>query len=171
MKYIVAALLLLPAFTVAAQEHPVTPSDSFEIKGLVRYPCTITTVALSMIPEEFLGDVTLKNKKGEEKGILHGLKGVLLRDIISNREIVAPKHKNYSELCIILTASDGYTNVYSWNELFNTAVGEGVYIITELNGVGVEKMPDRILVMSLADKNSGSRHLKGLKKIEVKKPD
>jgi len=74
-------------------------------------------------------------------------------------------------ISIVLTASDGYSNAYSWSEIFNTIVGDKVYIITAQNGVDIAAMPERILVMSLADKNSGSRHLKGLQKIEVKKPD
>ena len=79
------------------------------------------------------------------------------------------KPKEYSELVIILIASDGYRNVYSWNELFNTDIGSHVYIVTEMDGKPIDQMPDRILVLSLADLNSGRRHLKGLAKIEVKK--
>ncbi|MBX2905450.1 MAG: hypothetical protein KF744_05390 [Taibaiella sp.] len=171
MKHLLVALLLLSSFATSAQEHPVSPTDVIVVTGSVKKSLTVNISDLMHMKQTDLGDVPLKNKKGEDKGVLHDLKGVLLRDVISNTEIVAAKHKNYSELCIVLTASDGYTNVYSWNELFNTAVGDKVYIVTSLEGKDIAEMPDRILVMSLADKNSGSRHLKGLQKIEVKKPD
>lgn len=170
MKHLMVAALLLSGVRAFAQEHPVPPTDAFIITGSVKAERTITIADLAHMPQASLGDIPLKNKKGEDKGTLHGLKGVLLKDVLTNAEIVAAKHKNYSELCAVLTASDGYSNVYSWNELFNTAVGDKVYIITSLDGKAIMDMPDRILVMSLADKNSGSRHLKGLQKIEIKKP-
>lgn len=171
MKHLLAAILLLTFCSATAQEHPVAPTDAFLVSGSVKKSLKITLSDLAHMPQADLGDVPLKNKKGEDKGVLHTLKGVLLKDVLQNAEVVAAKHKNYSELCVVLTASDGYSNVYSWNELFNTAVGDKVYIITSLEGKAITEMPDRILVMSLADKNSGSRHLKGLQKIEVKKPD
>jgi len=41
------------------------------------------------------------------------------------------KPKEFSGIYIVLTASDGYKNVYSWNELFSTEVGKHIYIMTE----------------------------------------
>lgn len=166
-----AATLLLLGLCAFAQEHPVPATDGFSVSGLVKKTLTVSISDLTQMKQASLGDIPLKNKKGEDKGSLHGLKGVLLKDILTNAGIVAAKHKNYSELCIVLTSSDGFTNVYSWNELFNTSVGDKVYVITEQDGVKAEAMAERILVMSLADKNSGSRRLKGLQKVEVKKPD
>jgi len=171
MKHLLAVILLLASCYAHAQEHPVPSTDAFVVSGSVKKSLKISASDLAQMQQADLGDIPLKNKKGEDKGTLHGLKGVLLKDLLQGAGIVAAKHKNYSELCVVLTASDGYSNVYSWNELFNTAVGDKVYIITSLEGKSIAEMPERILVMSLADKNSGSRHLKGLQKIEVKKPD
>lgn len=171
MKHLLALIFAFSVVSAYAQEHPVASTDAFTITGSVKNVRTVTLADITKMPQADLGDISLKNKKGEDKGTLRSLKGVLLKDILADAEIVAARHKNYSELCVVLTASDGYSNVYSWNELFNTPVGEKVYIITEQNSTSISAMSERILVMSLADKNSGSRHLKGLQKIEVKKPD
>jgi len=72
-------------------------------------------------------------------------------------------------MVIVLTASDGYKSVYSWNELFNSDIGNHVYLLTALNGKTLDQLDDRIAVVSLSDIFAGRRHLKGLTKIEVKK--
>lgn len=161
--------LLAAAGAATAQEHPVPVTDSFRISGAVAAERTVTLSQVLKMPQHQLGDIMLRNKKGEAKGTLHGLAGVPLKAVLEAAQIQAPKHKNLSELCVILTASDGYSNVYSWNELYNTAVGDSVYIITRQDGKSAPDMAERILVMSLADRNSGSRHLKGLQQIVIKK--
>ena len=113
----------------------------------------------------------MRNHRGDPKDTVKGLKGILLKTILDNVELNAEKPKDYSEFYISLIASDGYKNVYSWNELFNTDVGNHVFVITEMDGKTISEMPQRILVMSLADINTGRRHLIALAKVEFKKAE
>jgi hypothetical protein len=168
-RYFFALLLLLLCLAAQAQDHEVKPTEVLTVSGAVKNELHLTLRDLLTFRQEKLGDVMITNKQGKEKGVAKNMRGVLLKTIIDSAHIVATKHKEYSELCISLIASDGYRNVYSWNELFNTTVGDHVYIITESDGVSLAAMPQRILVMSLADINSGRRHLKGLDRIEIKK--
>jgi len=169
LKYCITILLVLSALITQAQHNPVPPTTEFTIKGAVKNELRITISDLQRFKQDALGSVTIKNKKGEEKGEAKNMKGVLLKTLLDSAGIYTEKHKEYSELCVILTASDDYRNIYSWNELYNTSIGDHVYIITEMDGKLIDKMESRILVMSLSDINSGRRHLKGLAKIEVKK--
>ena len=146
---------------------PVT--SEFEITGTVKKNREFHLNDIAHLKQDSLGDLVLKNHRGEQKGVARQLKGVLLKSVLESVEIVTEKPKEYSELVITLIASDGYKNVYSWNELFNTEVGNHVYIITEMDGKPVNQVPDRILVISFSDINSGRRHLRGLAKIEIKK--
>lgn len=152
-----------------AQHNKVTPTEGFRITGSVKNELNISIADLLLFKQDSLGDVTIKNKQGKDKEQARSMKGVLLKTVLDSAHIFAEKHKEYSELCISLIASDDYRNVYSWNELFNTEVGEHVYIITEMDGKPITNMPQRVLVMSLSDFNSGKRHLKALTRIEVKK--
>lgn len=171
LKYCITILLVLSAYIAGAQHNPVPATTGFIVKGNVKNQLNITISDLLHFRQDALGNVMIKNKKGEDKGEARSMKGVLLRSILDSAGIYAQKHKEYSELCIILTASDEYKNAYSWNEIYNTSIGDHVYIITEMDGKPIEQMESRILVMSLSDINSGRRHLKGLAKIEVKKVD
>lgn len=171
MKYLAALLLSTASLQAYAQKHDVPATTEFRITGSVKKELTFHIDDFSAYQIDSLGNVVIRNKKGEEKALVKNLKGILLKTILDSARITADKHKDYSELVVVLTASDGYKNVYSWNEVFNTEVGNHVYIVTEMDGKPMGQMPDRILVLSLADINSGMRHLKGLAKIEVRKAE
>ena len=68
-------------------------------------------------------------------------------------------------------ATDGYKVVFSWNEIFNNALGQEIYIIVEKNGTGVEKLEDRITIITPTDNMTGRRYVKSLKKITVKRAE
>ena len=168
MRYLLIFILCL-FVRVSYAQHDVPVTSSFEMTGAVKKEMKFSISDIVHFRQDSLGDVVIKNKRGEDKAVVKQLKGVLLKTFLDSAAITMDKPKEYSELVIILIASDGYRNVYSWNELFNTDIGNHVYIVTEMDGKPIDQMPDRILVLSLADLNSGRRHLKGLAKIQVKK--
>ena len=168
MKYLTLFILCFSCIHLYAQ-HDVPVTAGFEVVGVVKKELKFGISDIGRLKQDTIGDVVIKNHKGEQKNIAKQLKGVLLRTIIDSAGIMADKPKDYNELVIVLIASDGYRNVYSWNELFNTDIGNHVYIITEMDGKTIDQMTGRILVLSLSDLSSGRRHLKGLARIEVKK--
>ena len=168
MKYLVAFILFITVLPSYAQ-HDVPVTSEFEVSGAVKNKVKFSIKDLSAFKQDSVGDVVLRNHRGDQKSVAKQMKGILLKTILDSANIVADKPKEYSEFVIKLIASDGYTNVYSWNELYNTDIGNHVYIITEMDGEHIDKMDSRILALSLSDTNSGRRHLKGLAKIEVKK--
>ena len=171
IKCCLLIVLISSCLPVWAQ-HKVEATQQFTIEGLVDKPATINFSAIKKFPQSDLGEVLVRNHRGEEKITAKGVKGVLLRQILdSSVHIATRKPKELSEMYLVLTASDGYKNVYSWNELFNTTVGEHVYIVTETDGKKIEDMDGAILVISTADQHAGTRHFKGLQKIEIKKVD
>ena len=68
-----------------------------------------------------------------------------------------------------MKANDGYTAVYSWNEIFNTVVGDAPYIVTEKDGKLASSMEEAILMISPKDFKTGRRHIKSLTTIEVRR--
>ncbi|GAA4929770.1 hypothetical protein [Mucilaginibacter defluvii] len=97
------------------------------------------------------------------------LKGILLKDVLSNTKFNVSNPKLLSELYLVCVASDGYKVVYSWNELYNTAVGETVFMLVEKNGVDINVMPESIQMLSARDYKTGRRYLHNLSKIVVAK--
>jgi len=113
--------------------------------------------------------LVITNHLGEKKSEAKGLKGILLKDILQTVEIKSESPKVLSEYYFVFVASDGYKVVYSWNELFNTNVGDSVYLITEKNSKPITEMDDTMLVVSTKDFKTGRRNVKGLTSIEIRR--
>src|SRR5882757_9124455 len=155
--------LCLIVGTANAQQIKVT--SSFTISGEVLSSLTISIMDFKKWKEVPIGDLIITNHLGEKKSEAIGLKGILLKEILQTVEIKSENPKVLSEYYFVFVASDGYKVVYSWNELFNTSVGESVYLITEKNGKSIAEMDDSILVVSIKDFKTGRRNLKGLSSI------
>lgn len=165
MKKIIALSFSLIVGFANAQQIKVT--SSFTISGEVFSPLTVSVMDLKKWKEVIIGDLVITNHSGEKKSDAKGLKGILLKEILQTVEIKSESPKVLSEYYFVFTASDGYRVVYSWNELFNTSVGESVYLITEKNGKSITEMDDSILVVSTKDFKTGRRNVKGLSSIAV----
>jgi hypothetical protein len=164
MKTLLLYLLCLAAFHGKAQ---IKPTVSFTISGDAVSPLTVAASDLKKWKEVAIGDLVITNHLGERKSEAKGLKGVLLKEILQTVEIKSESPKVLSEYYFVFTASDGYKVVYSWNELFNTVVGESVYVVTEKNGRPVAEMDDSMLVVSTKDFKTGRRNVKGLSSVVV----
>lgn len=169
MKYLISVFLFVSLASANAQKNLVPPTSEFTVKGFVKNELTFRIGDLGQYKQDELHDVMIRNQKGEQKEVAKSVKGILLKSVLSKAEIHAEKPKEYSGIYIVLTASDGYKNVYSWNELFSTDVGNHIYIVTEQDGKTMDQLPGRIQVMSLGEYQSGNRNLRGLAKIEVRK--
>ncbi len=159
---------LISGLMVSGQKM-TNPTTSFAISGEVKSPVTIQIGDLKRWPAVNIGDVTITNHLGEKKSEAKSLKGVLLKDVLTSVEISAESAKVLSEYYFICKANDGYTVVYSWNEIFNTAVGDSAYIVTEKDGKAASSMDDAILMISPKDFKTGRRHIKSLTTIEVRR--
>lgn len=162
LKHLPAILLTALPHLLAAQHKDIPPTDRFSISGAVKQPMEWTATALAGMPQDTLSIAD------SHDGSRHMMRGVLLKTLLDSAHVHTTDHKAYSQLCIVLTASDGYKNIYSWNELFNTPVGDRIYVITEMDGHTISNLKGRILVVSAADKNTNRRNLKSLSEIEVK---
>lgn len=166
MKAIFTLLLLASFFQVFGQKN-IPSTDFFTIAGTVKKEQVIALKDLKALKAQKIKDVPIVNHKGEKHGKAQKLRGVKLLDVLKNIEIDEASPKKLSEYYLVFEASDGYSVVYSWNELFNSPTGQNTFIVTQKEGVALEDMPDRILVITPTDLSTGRRYLKGLSKIRV----
>ncbi|CAN5465516.1 hypothetical protein BH09BAC3_BH09BAC3_16150 [soil metagenome] len=169
IKRLVAGIGFIFLSLAAFGQKETKPTLSFEISGEVKAPVTIQIADLSKWKAVVIGDVVITNHLGEMKSKAKGLKGVLLKELLSSVEINSESPRVLSEYYFVCKANDGYTVVYSWNEIFNSIVGNTVYIITEKDGNTAASMDDSILMISSRDFRTGRRHIKALASIEVKR--
>ena len=157
--------VLATALTGFSQESK--PTNSFNINGKVESPKIITMADLKKLKMYNLGDIVITNHRGEVKGTAKELTGVLLTQVLEQVEFDAETPKVLSEYYFSCIASDGYRVVYSWNELFNTVVGNSVYIILSKEHKSIDDSEENILMISTQDAKTGRRYLKNLETIQV----
>lgn len=87
--------------------------------------------------------------------------GVLLRDVLA-RLVPADSNRAARTLVFEAVASDGYRAVFTWGEVFNSAAGEQVLVISAQDGrpLGAEQGP--LALRALADLRPGPRHVRNL---------
>lgn len=168
--YLTAFLWLLVSCSVVAQEQG-KPTSSITINGRVKSPKTFTADAVRQYKVYNIGDVVITNHKGEVKGTAKELSGILLKDLLQSIEPDAESPKVLSEYYFTCIASDGYKVVFSWNELFNTATGNTVYIVTAKDHKSMDTLDESILLISTADVHTGRRYVKNLQSIIVRRAE
>jgi DMSO/TMAO reductase YedYZ molybdopterin-dependent catalytic subunit len=170
MKKIATLLLLLTTTLVIAQKE-MKPTAQFIVSGEIKNTLTVTLNDLKNFKSQAISDLLITNHLGEQKSEAKGLRGVLLKSVLGNVDINAESAKVLSEYYFVCKATDGYTVVFSWNELFNTMVGESTFIITEKEGKPIDKLNDAIMLLTPSDFKTGRRHVKALTTIEVRRAD
>jgi hypothetical protein len=162
MKKIVLLLLCMASVFAYAQQ-----TLRFEISGKVKNARVFTVDSLAGYTPVTIGAAKITDHTGAFKHQDDALKGVLLTDVLKNMRFDVAGPKQLSQLYFVCVAADGYKVVYSWNELYNTAVGKSVYILTEKNGVKAGDMKESIQMFSAADEKTGRRYLHNLVRIVV----
>jgi len=169
-KIILVLAVILLQFQIHAQRK-IMPTESFTVKGKVKAEATFNLTQLDNFAKKPIADKIIYNHKGEVKDTVKNMKGVLLTHILSKIEYQYDKPRELSEFYFVCTASDGYKVVFSWNEIYNTEIGNNLYIITEMEGKKQKDMEQKILLFATSDFKSGRRYVKGLETIEVRRAE
>ncbi|MCP9763956.1 hypothetical protein [Lacihabitans soyangensis] len=169
MKAQIFTFFILISPLLGSSQKNVESTNEFVIKGLVETPKTITFADLQNKQTVEIGDFKITNHVGEFRKEYKNMKGVPLLSLLNDIKITTESPKLLSEYYLILKASDGYSVVLSWNELFNTDLGNSFFIVTEADGKSQTDSSERILMIANKDFKTGRRHIKGLQSIEIKK--
>ncbi len=143
------------------------PTNTINIVGDIKESMTIKEADLLKCPLHDIGDLTIYNHLGEQKSIQKKLKGVLVKDVLGKLELNTPGPRQLSEFYFTVLASDGYKVVFSWNELFNSPTGDHIFFIVERDGININQLDERLLLVTTTDFKTGRRHVKNVSQIQV----
>ena len=172
------ASILSLAATVAfaplsmAENKPDDPtpyvSRQLTLSGAVERPIVLTVEDLKKFPASQIVDLVRPARADRPGEKDQKLSGVRLRDVL---ERVKPKAGGRGELksmAIVAGATDGYKVAFSWHEVFNTPVGEGVLVYFVKDGAPLGASEGQIALVSISDLRSGPRHVKWLSELQLK---
>ena len=103
------------------------------------------------------GEQLLACGSGEPKRCIKGCRGVLLTDLINGAEVLIEDHNDTKKFYVVV----------SWQELFNTSVGEGVMVILEKDGHNLYEAHGRVDLFSAQDFLIGPRYVKQVKEVRI----
>jgi uncharacterized protein YbaA (DUF1428 family) len=166
MKKLLLISFILMTSDLPAQEK-VSITSEFSIEGKIKTPLSFSQSDLSSFVSHSVDSIVIYNHLMQPRKTIKKIKGVLLKDILDKTAIDVSSPKLLSEFYFTCIASDNYKVVFSWNEIFNSAIGDQVMIITESDGEKGDRMADRIALVSPSDRATGRRYVKGLQKIVV----
>jgi len=168
MRLIIASVFFLMIYVVGSAQNNVPQTDSFVVKGKIKNPVAFTIASLDTFKTEMLNDIVTVNHMGQALSTIKNVRGVLLKDVLSKVQLNTPSPKQSFSYYMECTASDGFTTVFSWNEIFNTLNGDNTYIITEKNGKKLKDIDDRIAILIVLGKGRGHIYIRGLQQIVIK---
>jgi len=170
-SFVATSMLLLSASVfaadVAAPAKLVT--DNLVVSGAVEHALNLSVDDLRTFPVQQVTEIALTRQSGADAGKLENVKGVLLRNILDKAGLVAHDHNDVKKTVIIASASDGYKVVFSWSELYNSSLGDGVLVYFEKDGKPLADDEGHVAMISSKDTRTGPRHVKWLQAIEVQK--
>ena len=141
--------------------------NKIQMTGRVTRPLDLGMDELRAMDTEEIEDLRVICGDGDPKGRIRNCKGVLLDKILGMADVIKAEHNDTKKMFIVVSAHDGYKVVFSWQEIFNTAVGGGVMILLERDGKSLDGELGQLELISAEDYFSGSRYVRGLKDIEV----
>jgi uncharacterized protein YbaA (DUF1428 family) len=168
MKKLPVITFIILSFSSLSQEK-VNTTEMVSIEGMVKNPIKFSLGGLKDYKVKQIDSIVIYNHLMEPRRTIKNIKAVLLKDILDKSGFDVTLPKLLSEFYITCIASDNYKVVFSWNELFNSNVGDSVVIIIEADGKKAEQLPDRIAILSVSDHITGRRYIKGLQKIIVER--
>jgi hypothetical protein len=168
MRHLTLSLLLLLSFCLPARAQPQFGADTVVMSGFIGHPLQFVRGATPSIALKSGPAHQLRNGKGEVKKTIPAFKGYLLKDILEKAEPVMPEHKEQGKYIVVVTASDGYTVVFSYNELVNGPAGNGAWLIP-VSGMDQLKSDGPFVLICASDTVSAPRYVKWVKSIELRK--
>lgn len=165
--FVTVAVLCLPAIHSIAQDKKTPVTAQVSIEGKVKHPFRVSGTELDTMDHATRDSIVIYNHLMEKRKTLKMVSGVPLKELLQQAEIDVESPKDLSEYYITCVAADGYKVVFSWNELFNTATGQKVMLITGADGKSLNQLDDRIALITPEDVATGRRYVKGLSKVIV----
>ncbi|MGD9210260.1 MAG: molybdopterin-dependent oxidoreductase [Desulfobacteraceae bacterium] len=147
--------------------HDCKEGNVIKIIGRVKQPLLIYREELCTMPLEKIDEIPIYCGTSTPKGCIADCKGVLIENIIRKAQVIIEEDNDTKKMFLVISAADGYTVVFSWQEIFNTPIGGGVMILIEKNGKPLNKDNGGLELISTEDYFTGSRYVKQLQTIEV----
>jgi DMSO/TMAO reductase YedYZ molybdopterin-dependent catalytic subunit len=162
-----AGLAVLPP--ARAQSTAGTPVVLLRVTGAVQTPLELTREQLQGLRWRDYAEEREVQQGGQAVKLAVRYQGFPLRELL-DRAVLTPDRHAIRRAVVLLTARDGYRASFSWGELYNSSLGEGVILVRTQDGRDLIEADGLPALRSLYDTRSGPRHVRWLERVEVLLP-
>lgn len=143
-------------------------APALEVLGLVPRPGVLALPALQDLPRHDLGPTQVLCYSGRPVAQVDSYVGARLVEVLDACGLSERPRSELKRCVVVAQGNDGYQAIFSWNELYNSTIGEKALVLYEKNGAPLEAHLGRICLISANDARLGPRHLRGLSQVAVK---
>lgn len=140
-----------------------------QVLGQVHSPLALTKQDLLALPRKDYAENRTVVQDGKEVTLTVRYQGVPLRQLLDQAGLKPDRHA-VRKAVVLLTAHDGYQATFSWGELYNSALGDGVIVVLRHGTDELLDVDGFPALRSLQDTRPGPRHVRWLKTAEVLLP-
>jgi hypothetical protein len=138
-----------------------------DVKGEVNYPLHLTADEARSMKLTEVKDLTMICGSGRNEGFIQSYRGILLTDLLNRADVMMREHNSPSHLYVTVMSSDDHWVLFSYQELYNSSIGEQAIVILEKDGHPLGEEEGEFAFVSANDTRLGARKLRYLKSIEV----
>jgi len=160
---LVFASCLWAALPAMAQPAPLV------VAGQVVQPLALGRAELLALPRRDYTEQRTVVQDGKEIKLGMAYQGVPLT-LLLDRAGLKPDRRDLRRAVVLLTARDGYQASFSWGELYNSSLGDGVIVVLRQGSDELLDSDGLPALRSLQDLRPGPRHVRWLQRIEVLLP-
>lgn len=154
------------------QERPLrrtAAAPAVQVGGWVRRPQAFDAAALQALEpvsvSEFLVVCTFDGAHGRPRP----LRGVPLLRLIEAVQPAFAQRTDFKRVAIVAESREGYRALFSWNEVFNSPVGDGVVVAWDCAEAPLADGAGPFALVSLYDRATGPRYVQRLASVELHK--
>ena len=155
------------AIAIAPFAVASTGAELLDVTGLVPRPVVLTLAALERLPRHDLGPTQVLCYSGRPVAQVDSYVGARLVDVLDGCGLSERPRSELKRCVVVARGDDGYLAVFSWNELYNSTIGDKVLVLYEKNAEPLDAHLGRICLISANDARLGPRHLRGLLQVSV----
>src|SRR5262249_6215269 len=93
--------------------------------------------------------------------------GARLIDVLDDVGFSSRPRSELKRCVVVARGADAYRAIFSWNELYNSTLGESVLVLYERDGRPLADDLGPLSLISARDRQFGPRHLRDLRALHV----
>jgi len=139
------------------------------VGGWVQRPLRLDVAALSAYEPACVVDFVVVCTADGAHGGARPLRGVRLCSLIEAARPAFAARTDFKRVAIVAESCEGYRALFSWNELFNAPLGDGVIVAWDCAEAPLPGRAGPFALVSLHDRATGPRYVQRLASVDLHK--